>query len=110
MAITNDANTLVLNAVITSTLDEIEYISLRNISGEYFRKIVTDVTEVNVTKRTYSFFLDTSDGNDDIVEVALHGNGATVALDSGTTYATQPFVLTKDNTQSLTIDWTVEVV
>lgn len=83
--ITNDANALVLSSVVSVTLDEINIISLRNSSGEYFRKQVTDIDEINSAKRVYTFFLNENDGNGDIVEIGLHGNGATTELNSGIT-------------------------
>lgn len=107
--ITNDANALVLNSVIAVTLDKIEILSLRDVNGEYYRMSATSITQINSKKYEYTFYLSESLGNGDIVEVALHGNGATVSFNTGTTYATQALVLTKNNTQSLTITWTVEV-
>ena len=107
--ITNDANALVLQSVIDVTLDQINIISLSNDSGEFFRKTLTDFIDVNASKKVFTFFMSESEGNGTIVSVGLHGNGATTALNSGTKYATQDFSLIKDNTQSLTIDWTVEV-
>jgi hypothetical protein len=108
--ITNAANALALSSVLAVTLDEIDILSLRNVSGEYYRMTVTNVTQITSTKYEYTFYMSESVGNGSIVEVALHGNGATVTLNSGTTYATQALTLTKNNTQSLTIIWTVEVV
>jgi len=107
--ITSAANALVLNSIVAITLAEIDFISLRNVSGEYFRKTVTDIVEINSTKRVYTFFLSEDDGNGDIVEIGLHGNGATVELESGVCYATQALVVSKNDTQSLTVSWTVEV-
>jgi len=108
--ITSAANTIVLNAVIVATFDSISHISLRKSSGEFFRKAVTDITVINASKETFTFFITESEGNDDIVEVGLHGNGATTTLNSGSTYATQTLVLTKTSSQSLAIDWTITLV
>jgi hypothetical protein len=107
--ITNDANVLVFNTVVGITLDEISHISLRNSSGEYFRKAVTSITVLNSTRRVFTFFINENEGNDNIVEIGLHGNGATATLNTGTTYATNALVTPKNDTQSLTIDWTLEV-
>jgi hypothetical protein len=107
--ITNDANTLVFNAVVSATFGEIDIISLRNSGGEFFRKTVTAITSINSTKRVFTFFMSELEGNDDIVEIAIHGNGATATLNSGTTYATSSLVLEKTAAQSLTIDWSVEL-
>lgn len=107
--ITNDASAIVLNSVISATLDKISIISLRNSEGEYFRKTATDIVNVNTTKRVFTFFLAENDGNGEIVEIGLHGNGATTELNSGTCYATQQLIVSKDSFQSLTIDWTVNL-
>jgi hypothetical protein len=107
--ITNDANALVLQSVINVTLSQINILSLSNSSGEFFRKQLTDFIDVNAAKKVFTFFISENEGNGNIVSVGLHGNGATTALNSGTKYASQPLALTKNNTQSLTIDWTVEV-
>lgn len=108
--ITSAANSLVLASVIAASLDKITYLSLRNSSGEYYRKPLTNATQITDKKRTYTFFLAETDGNGSIVEIGLHGNGATGTLNSGTCYATQTLVLTKSIAQSLTIDWTVSLV
>ena len=107
--ITNDANALVLQSVLSVTLGQIDIISLSSSSGEFFRKTLTDFINVNTSKRVYTFFLSEDDGNGDIVEIGLHGNGATVELESGVCYATQALVVSKNDTQSLTVSWTVEV-
>ena len=107
--ITNDANALVLQSVLSVTLGQIDIISLSSSSGEFFRKTLTDFINVNTSKKVFTFFLTETEGNGNIVSVGLHGNGASITLNTGTKYASQDFVLVKDNTQSLTIDWTVEV-
>lgn len=106
---TIEAKSIILNSVISVSLDEVDIISLRDSDGEFFRKPVTDITEINTTKRAYFFYLTEGEGNGDIVEIGLHGNGATTTLNSGTCYATQVLLTTKDSTQSLTIDWSLEV-
>ena len=42
--------------------------------------------------------------------MSLYGNGATIALGNGTEMASQAVNITKTNTQSLLIYWTVRVV
>jgi len=107
--ITSQGNALVLNEVIAETIDKITIMSLRDKNGEFFRKLATDITEVSGVKNVYTFYLNENEGNGNIVEVGLHGNGATTTLGSGMCYATQSLIINKDNTQSLNIDWTVEV-
>ena len=107
--ISNETNQLVLQSVIDVTLDKINVISLRNNDVEFFRKVVTAITDINNTKKTFTFFISETEGNGNITSVGLHGNGATAQLNSGTIYATQVLNVIKDNTQSLTIDWTLEV-
>ena len=108
--ISSAANTLVLNTVIAETINKISIISLRNSGGEFFRKAVTDVVSVSSVKKSYTFYMNEAEGNGSIVEIGLHGNGATTTLNSGTCYATQTLTVVKDNTQSLNIDWSVEIV
>lgn len=107
--ITNVTNEIALQSVISATLDSINILSLRNSNGEYYRMSVTNITKINSSKYEFTFFMSENVGNGNIVGVALHGNGATVALNSGTTFAEQGLVLTKTVTQSLTIIWTLEV-
>jgi len=108
--ITNDANTLVLNAAVAASLNTINYIALKNAGGEYFRKAYASKTMISASKAQYTFFIDTSEGNDTITGLALCGNGATVTLNSGTTFATQSLALVKTSAQSFSIVWTVELV
>lgn len=107
--ITSAANTLILNTVLASTINTINIISLRNTGGEFFRKAVTNTIVVSAVEKLFTFYLSESEGNGNIMEIGLHGNGSTTTLGSGTCYATQALTLTKDNTQSLSIDWNVEV-
>lgn len=100
--ITSAANTLVLDTVIAATLNEIDTIGLNSSSGEYFTKIVTDIVVINSTKKTYSFFISESEGNGTIESISLKGNGIT--------FATQPLSLIKSAFESLTINWTIELI
>lgn len=110
MAITSAATTLTFNSVLTSTIDNINYIALIKSSGEFFRKTYSEKTMLTSSKCQYTFYLTESEGNDAIVQVELNGNGATATLDSGTDFATQTLILTKTSNQSLTIVWTLELI
>ena len=110
MSITAAANTLVLSAAITASLDNIDVLALENAGGEYLRKAPESITKVTTQKYQYEFYFTEAEGNDTIVGVELNGNGATTTLDDGTAMANQALSLTKTNTQSLTIIWTVELV
>lgn len=109
MATTAAGNTLILNSVIAGVFDTISVISVLNASGEFFRKIPTDTEVISPQETHYTFYLNENEGNDDIVGFSLYGNGATDDLGTGTEIVTQVEVLTKDNTESLTIDWTVSI-
>lgn len=107
--VTNDAKALSLNSVIAVTLDSITVISLKNSSGEFFRKIPTDIEVISTSKKRFTFWLNENEGNDTIIALSLYGDGATTTLGDGTELVTQSVNISKDNTQSLTIEWTVEV-
>lgn len=109
-SITAAANTLSLNSVIAAVLDTISVISIKNASGEFFRKVITDIEKVSTSDYLYTFYMNESEANTTIVSVSLYGNGATTTLGTGTEIATQALSLVKDNTQSLTIDWEVSIV
>lgn len=110
MSVTAAANTLILNSVIANTIGNIDVIALKNVSGEFFRKIPTDTEVITSQKKRYTFWLDETEGNDTIVRLSLYGNGATTTLGTGIEMTTQTVNIEKDNTQSLLIEWTVEVV
>jgi len=108
--ITNDSKILALNSVIASTLDSISVISLSTESGEIFRKIPTELDVISTQKKQFTFWLNENEGNGDIIKLSLYGNGATDVLGSGTELAYQTVIIKKDNTNSLTVVWTVEVI
>lgn len=110
MAITAAANTLVLSASITASLDNITHIALLNAGGEYIRKAYESITELSTTKYQFLFYFTEAEGNDTIVGVELEGNGASLTLNDGTAFANQNLALVKTATQSLTIVWIVELV
>ena len=107
--VTNDANTLALNAVISATLNSISVICLKNALGELFRKVPTAIEQVSSQKKQFTFWLSENEGNGSIVGLSLFGNGATTTLTTGTELVTQAINIAKNNTQSLLIYWTVEV-
>jgi len=109
MAIPAASLALALASVIASNLDGITVISVSNAGGEFFRKVITDIEIVTSASKILTFYLNENEANDDIVSVSLYGNGATVTLGTGTEIASQALVLTKNNTNSLTIDWTVSI-
>jgi len=109
MSITSAGNSLALNSVLASTMNSISVISLKTAGGELFRKIPTSVDTSVPQKKVFTFWIDTFEGNGALVTLSLYGNGATATLGTGTEIATQPVTIVKDNTNSLTIIWTVEV-
>jgi len=57
--------------------------------------------------KTFIFYLTETEGNGDIVEIGLHSGAVT--LNDGICYATQALSVTKDATQSINIEWNMEV-
>ena len=109
MSVTTAANVLALNSVIASTMNSITVISVKNAAGEFFRKVPTSVEVVTPQKKIFTFWLNENEGNGAITGVSLYGNGATAALGSGTEMVSQVVTINKDNTNSLTVVWSVEV-
>ena len=109
MSVTAAANVLTLNSVIALTMDSITVISIKTASGEIFRKVPTAVDVISPQKKQFTFWLSEAEGNGDIVGLSLYGNGATATLGTGTELVFQAVAITKDNTNSLTVIWNVEV-
>lgn len=109
MSVTTAADALILTATIDASIDNIDVISLKKSSGEFFRKAYQAKETISSTQRKYTFYMTTSEGNDTITGMSLYGNGATTTLGTGTEMATQTASLTKTDTQSLLIYWTVGV-
>jgi calcineurin-like phosphoesterase len=107
--ITTAGNTLVLNSVIAGVLDTVSVISVKNASGEFFRKIPTATEIITAQQIHFIFYLNESEANDTITGFSLYSNGTTV-LGTGTEIASNVASLTKDNTQSLQVEWTVSIV
>jgi len=108
--ITAAAKTLILDAVITESIDNIEVISISTVGGEVFRKAYQNKETISATERKYTFFLTETEANVTITKLALIGNGATLTLGDGTEMATQTVNIIKTSTQSLLIFWNVRVV
>jgi len=109
MSATAAANTLILNASIAVSIDDIDVISLQNSGGEYFRKVYQAKDEISATEFKYTFYLTEAEGNDTIVGFSLYGNGATATLATGTEMATQTVDIEKTASTSLLIYWTVRL-
>ena len=110
MSVTDAAKALILGSVIAESIDNIDAISLRTTSGELVRKAYQSKEIISATERKYTFYLTENEGNGDLIGVSLYGNGATTTIGSGTEMVTQVVNITKTNTQSLLIYWTVKVV
>lgn len=110
--VTNEANVIALNSVIASTLDTLSVISLSDADGEYFRKVPTNIEVLSPRKKRFTFWLSENEGNGDITKISIYGDGATTELGSGTEMVAESFgnPVPKTNLDSLTIEWTVEVV
>ena len=111
MSVTSAANTLVLNAAIAASMNSVTVISLRTAAGEIFRKIPTSSDTSVPQKKVFTFWLDTFEGNGTLTSLSLYGNGATATLGTGTEMVSQALTIpiVKNNTNSLTVIWTVEV-
>lgn len=111
MAITDEANTIALSSVIASTLDTLAVISLSDSNGEYFRKVPTNVEIISPSKKRFTFWLSETEGNGNIIRLAIWGAGATTTPGSGTEMVYEDFAdpISKTNLDSLTIEWLVEV-
>lgn len=78
------------------------------LTTETYRKPITlGVVDGNVLIK--EVFLDESQGNGSIAEIGLLGNGATGTAGSGQLFASGAAAILKDNTQSLTISFEIEV-
>jgi len=110
LSVTSAANTLILNAVIAQSINNIDVISVQDASGEYVRKEPQSVEEISSTKKKFTFYFNETEANTDIIKMSLFGNSATTTIGDGTEMAEQTVDIQKTNTQSLLIYWTVEVV
>ena len=110
MSVTDGARALILASTIATSIDNVDVLSVKTVSGELLRIVPQDVTVISPVERKYIFYLTENEGNGDLVELSLYGNGATVAIGSGTEMASQVVNIPKTNTQSLLIHWTVGVI
>lgn len=110
MSVTDGARALILVSMIATSIDNIDVLSVKTISGELMRIVPQDVTVISETERKYIFYLTENEGNGDLVDLSLYGNSATVTLGSGTEMASQVVNIPKTNTQSLLIHWTAGVI
>ncbi len=110
MSVTTAANALVLASAIAASMNSITVISVKTSAGEIFRKIPTSTDVITSKKKQFTFWLSETEGNGSIITLSLYGNGATATLGTGTEIVTQTVTITKDNTNSLTVVWTVEVI
>ena len=110
MSVTAGVNALILAATIVESIDNIDVLSIKTISGELIRIVPQDVTVMSATERKYTFYLTETEGNGDLIGVSLYGNGATVTIGTGTEMASQVVSMTKTNTQSLLMHWVVRVI
>jgi len=109
MSVTTAANALVLAATIAASMNSITVISIKTASGEIFRKVPTSVDFITAQKKVFTFWLTETEGNGAITGLSLYGNSATTTLGTGTELVSQAVTILKDNTNSLTVVWTVEV-
>ncbi|MCO1599750.1 hypothetical protein [Desulfosporosinus nitroreducens] len=109
MSVTAASKALALSTVIAATMDSITVISLKTAAGELFRKIPTEVDEISPQKKQFTFWISDTEGNGNLTGLSLYGNGATTTLGTGTEMVAQAVTIKKDNTNSLTVIWTVEV-
>ena len=110
MSVTAAANALILASVISESIDNIDVISLRTAGGELVRKAYQSAEMISATERKYTFYFTETEAVATLVGMSLYGNGATTTLGDGTEMASQVISITKTNTQSLLIYWTVKVV
>lgn len=110
MSVTAAANALILASVIAESIDNIDVISLKTAGGELVRKAYQSKETISATKRKYTFYLTEAEGNGTLTGMSLYGNGATTTPGDGTEMATQVVSITKTNTQSLLVYWTIKVV
>ena len=69
----------------------------------------TSVDVITSQKKQFTFWLNEAEGNGSITGLSLYGNGATTTLGTGIELVAQAVTITKDNNNSLTVVWTIEV-
>lgn len=78
------------------------------LTSETYRKPITlGITDGNVLIK--EVYLDETEANGTIAAIGIFGNGATSTAGSGQLFASGAAAIVKDNTQSLTISFEIEV-
>jgi hypothetical protein len=75
---------------------------------EIVRKLIS-VRSASGNVATFQTFFNTSEGNDTLKEAGLFGDNASGAADSGTLFARTAIDRVKNDTQTLTLYWTVTI-
>jgi hypothetical protein len=83
-------------------------VSATQLPSEFFRKL-TQVGVVDGNVLIKEIFLDETEANGNITSIGILGTGATATVGSGQLFASGPAALLKDNTQSLTLSFEIEV-
>jgi hypothetical protein len=82
--------------------------SATQLPSEFYRKLTqSGVVDGNVLIK--EIFLDETEANGNITSIGILGVGATTSVGSGQLFASGAAALAKDNTQSLTISFEIEV-
>ncbi|EGW36456.1 hypothetical protein [Desulfosporosinus sp. OT] len=110
MSVTDAARALILASTVATSIDNIDVLSASAITGELIRIVPQDVETISAVERKYTFYLTEFEGNGNLIDLSLYGNGATVALGTGTEMASQAVTIAKTNTQSLLIHWNARVI
>jgi hypothetical protein len=58
---------------------------------------------------SFRIFFSTSEANDDLTEIGLFGDDASVTVDSGVLFARAAIDKTKTDSETLTIDWSLSI-
>jgi hypothetical protein len=107
------------NRLIGATKGEITYFAVgtgtdapaagdTTLGTEIYRKQIS-VRSVSGAIATFRIFFNTSEANDTLKEIGLFGDDATVTADTGTLFARAAVDKTKTSSETLTIDWDVEI-
>ena len=108
-AVTIAGRSLVMDFLRTdggTGLDDI--IAIEDTTQEIIRKEAVNIHNVSDTETRYNFFLTEDDvPNETLEKLKLMANGATLTLDTGTSYAEVSPSIEKGPNQSLLIVWTV---
>jgi hypothetical protein len=118
IACTTGKNSLA-NRLIGATKGEITYFAVGTGTGvpaagdttlgtEVYRKQIS-VRSVSGAIATFRIFFNTSEANAALKEIGLFGDAATSTADTGTLFARAAVDKTKTSSETLTIDWDVEI-